>query len=64
MLFRLQIPYLLRMKNYARHADLFVRLFARAITIEVPPPKVLKFQQCSSTARESVAQLYYTSMYN
>ena len=34
--FFLKIPYLLRMKNCSRHADLFVRLFARAITSEVP----------------------------
>ena len=37
MLFFLKIPYLLRMKNCSRHADLFVRLFARAITSVVPP---------------------------
>ena len=40
MLFFLKIPYLLRMKNCSRHANLSVRLFARAITREVPPPKV------------------------
>ena len=36
----LKIPYLSGMKKCSRHADLFVRLFSRAITSEVPPPKV------------------------
>ena len=36
----LKIPHLLRMKNCSRHADLFIRQFARAITSKVPPPKV------------------------
>ena len=40
----LKVPYLLRMKMCSRHADLFIRLFPRAITSEVPPPKVRKFQ--------------------
>ena len=35
-----KIPYLSRMKICSRHANLSVRLFARAITREVPPPKV------------------------
>ena len=42
MLFFLKIPYLLRMKNCSRHADLFVRLFARAITSAVPPTLSVK----------------------
>ena len=33
-----------RMINCKIHADLCVRLFLRAITSEVPPPKVWKFQ--------------------
>ena len=40
MLFFLKIPYLSRMKNCSRHANLSVRLFARDITRGVPPPKV------------------------
>ena len=40
MLFFLKIPYLSRMKNCSRHANLSVRLFARDITRRVPPPKV------------------------
>ena len=32
--------YLSRMKYCSRHANLSVRLFARDITREVPPPKV------------------------
>ena len=37
MLFFLKkIPYLSRMKNCSKHADLFVWLFARAITSELP----------------------------
>ena len=40
MLFFLKIPYLSRMKNCSRHANLSVRLFARDIIREVPPPKV------------------------
>ena len=39
-----KIPYLSRMKNCSRHANLSVRLFARDITRGVPPPKVWKFQ--------------------
>ena len=35
-----KITYLSRMKNCSRHANLFVRLFARDITREVPPPKM------------------------
>ena len=42
MLFFLKIPYLSRMKICSRHADLFVRLFARAITSEVPPTLSMK----------------------
>ena len=42
MLFFLKIPYLSRMKNCSRHANLSVRLFARAITREVPPIKSVK----------------------
>ena len=38
----LKIPYLSRMKNCSRHTDLFVRLFARAITSEVPPTLSVK----------------------
>ena len=30
------------MKNCSRHADLFVRLFARAITSQVPPTLSVK----------------------
>ena len=44
MLFYLSIPYLSRMKNCSRHANLSVHLFARDITREVPTPKVCKFQ--------------------
>ena len=40
MLFFKKIPYLSRMKNCSRHANLSVRLFARDITREVLPPKV------------------------
>ena len=40
MLFFLKIPYLSRMKNCSRHANLSVRLFARDITRGVPSPKV------------------------
>ena len=40
VLFFLKIPYLSRMKNCSRHANLSVRLFARDITRGVPPPKV------------------------
>ena len=40
LFFFLKIPYLSRMKNCSRHANLSVRLFATAITREVPPPKV------------------------
>ena len=32
-----KIPYLTRMKNGSRHANLSFRLFARDITREVPP---------------------------
>ena len=32
------IPYLSRMKNCLRHADLFLPLFPRATTNEIPPP--------------------------
>ena len=39
-----KIPYLSRMKTCSRHANLYVRLFARDITREVPPPKVSKCQ--------------------
>ena len=36
------------MKNCSRHADLFVRLFARAIISEVPPhPKYENFNTLS-----------------
>ena len=35
-----KIRYLSRMKNCSRHANLSVRLFARDIIREVPPPKV------------------------
>ena len=42
MLFFLKIAYLSRMKNCSRHADLFVRLFARAIISEVPPTLSVK----------------------
>ena len=35
-----KIPYLSRMKNCSRHANLSVCLFARAITREVPPKSV------------------------
>ena len=41
-LFFLKNPYLSRMKNCCRHADLFVRLFARVITSEVPPTLNMK----------------------
>ena len=37
---RYKSPIRMRMKNCSKHADLFVRLFARAITSEVPQPKV------------------------
>ena len=37
-----KVPYLSRMKNCSRHADLFVRLFARAIISEVPPTLSVK----------------------
>ena len=37
MLFFLKIAYLPSMKKCSRHADLFVRLFVRAIMSEVPP---------------------------
>ena len=40
MLFFEKIPYLWRMKTCSKHANLSVRLFARDITREVPPPKV------------------------
>ena len=36
----IKIPELSWMKNCSRRADLFIRLFPRAITREVPPPKV------------------------
>ena len=36
------IPYLSRMKNCSRHANLSVRLFAIDIIREVPPPKISK----------------------
>ena len=42
MLFFLKIAYLPSMKNCSRHADLFVRLFARAIISEVPPTLSMK----------------------
>ena len=32
MPFLLKIPYLLTMKNCSKHADLFIRMFPRAIT--------------------------------
>ena len=35
--------YLSRMKNCSRHADLFVRLFARAIKVRYPHPKCENF---------------------
>ena len=40
--FLTKMPYLSRMKNCSRHADLFVCLFARAITSEVPPTPSVK----------------------
>ena len=40
LFFFLKIPYLSRMKKCSRHANLSVRLFARDVTREVPPPKV------------------------
>ena len=42
MLFFLNIAYLPSMKKCSRHADLFVRLFARAIIREVPPTLSMK----------------------
>ena len=42
MLFFLKIAYHRSMKKYSRHADLFVRLFARAIISEVPPAPSMK----------------------
>ena len=42
MLFFLKIAYLPSMKKCSRHADLFVRLFARAIIIDVPPTLSMK----------------------
>ena len=41
------IPYLSRMKNCSRHADLFVYLFPRGITSEVPHPKFENFKTLS-----------------
>ena len=38
--FSKKIPYLSRIKNGSSRANLSVRLFARAITMEVPPTKV------------------------
>ena len=42
LFFFFKIPYLSRMKNCSRHADLFVRLFARAVRSEVPPTQSMK----------------------
>ena len=42
MLFFKKIPYLSRMKNCSKHADLFVRLFPGAIISEVPPTLSVK----------------------
>ena len=47
MLFFLKIPYLLRIKNCSKHANLFVRLFARVITSEVLPPKCENYNTLS-----------------
>ena len=40
----LKIPYLSRIINCSRHADLFIYLFLKAVRSEVPPSKVWKFQ--------------------
>ena len=42
MLVCLKMLYLSRMKNCSRHVDLFVLLFARAITSEIPPTLSVK----------------------
>ena len=67
MLFFLKIPYLLRMKNCSRYADLFVCLFARATTSEVPPPKVKKLQHVifkfSHLTITGISLIYLAYMY-
>ena len=48
MLFFLKLAYVSRMKNCSRHTDLFVRLFATAITSELlPHPKCENFNTLS-----------------
>ena len=47
MLFFLKIPYLSRMKNCSRHANLSVRLFARDITRRYPHQKCENFNTLS-----------------
>ena len=53
MLFFLKLAYLPSMKNCSRHADLFVRLFARAIISEVPPPPHSKYENFNTLSQFS-----------
>ena len=46
------------LNNCARHADLFVRLFPRANTSEVPPPKVWKFQHFITIFSFTIAGIF------